>query len=531
MSKKQKKRKYTDEQIDYVQNLVQKGKEVTPSAVKMCKKFGIEYNETIGRYFRRYMQNAGITNNVDNPEETEEFKSASKREFDHRKKRFIITWAQVDTKIHEPFFENIKAYAEYIDADIHVIAGRYGNPTSLRASAHIKEMEKNKKYRWDSNLIPYLDAKRQQIHKYLTICSDIKIQPTASNPLSGLNGITALEGCILGHPRVHMDSLPVLQGYPNKIICSTGAVTVENYTDTKIGSKGEFHHQMGFVVVELDEDFYHLRQVQCDEEGTFYDLKYRAKDGIVSEYEESPLGMVFGDLHLGEHDEDAVETSLKMAKELNVKKIVLHDIFNGHSISHHEQKDPFTLLRRERDGTNSLKRELKYMVEWVKSKPFEFIVVSSNHDNFLDRWLMSSDFRKINNRYEYLKYATILAENKAPKGIIPYVLDKKCKNVTTLGINDTYRIDKFECGMHGHLGQNGARGSLNTFKNLNTKNITGHGHSPKRQDNSIVVGTLTQIPLPYAKGASGWMHSNVIIYPNGKASHLNIINNKYTTLY
>jgi hypothetical protein len=36
--------------------------------------------------------------------------------------------------------------------------------------------------------------------------------------------------------------------------------------------------------------------------------------------------------------------------------------------------------------------------------------------------------------------------------------------------------------------------------------------------------------LGYNNGASSWMHSNAIMYPNGKVSQLNIIKGRYTTL-
>lgn len=526
MSKKQ---KYTEEQIEFVKTLVESGQKVTPATRIMCKEFGIEYNEDIGRLFRHKMQEKGVTKNLKTPEDSESYKKAAKREFNPNQKRFIITWAQIDTEIHEEFWENIQAYAKYINADLHVIAGRYKNPTSLNRSNNIKHTESQ--FDWNVKVRPYLDANRQTVHKLLTICADLKIQPTASTPLSGLNGLTALESCIVGHPRVHLESLPVLDGYPSKIILSTGAVTRENYTDTKAGKKGEFHHQFGFVVVELDGEHFHIRQIQCDDEGTFYDLKWIVQNGEVKESTQAPLAMVMGDLHIGEECQEAVDTTFEIAEALNVKKLVIHDIFNGHSISHHEKKDGFALLRRELDGSNSLKREIKQMKDWLKGKDYEFVVVRSNHDDFLDRWLMNEDWRKNNNRFEYLKYANIIAEGKAPKGIIPYILEKKFPNVTALGINDSYRIGEFECGIHGHIGASGSRGSAIQFKSLNTKNVTGHTHSPKRLDGHLCVGTLTELRVGYNVGASSWMHSNVVIYPNGKASHINIIKGTFTTLF
>ena len=72
---------------------------------------------------------------------SEQYELAKKRQFDKDKQRFIITWAQSNTNVHKKFLENIEAYAKEINADIHVILGRYKNPTSLSASDKIKQEE------------------------------------------------------------------------------------------------------------------------------------------------------------------------------------------------------------------------------------------------------------------------------------------------------------------------------------------------------------------------------------------------------
>ena len=90
---------------------------------------------------------------------SEQYKQASKRKHDKTKKRFIISWAQNNTPIHEQFFKNMEAYASFIGADIHVIAGRYKNPTSV-----FEDIEEEF---WADELQPYLDANRHDIHKYM----------------------------------------------------------------------------------------------------------------------------------------------------------------------------------------------------------------------------------------------------------------------------------------------------------------------------------------------------------------------------
>ena len=64
-------------------------------------------------------------------EESPQLIAAKAKEFNREKKRFIITWAQNDTPVNEEFIANLEKYAEFVDADIHVIAGRYKNPTSV----------------------------------------------------------------------------------------------------------------------------------------------------------------------------------------------------------------------------------------------------------------------------------------------------------------------------------------------------------------------------------------------------------------
>lgn len=63
--------------------------------------------------------------------EPEQYQSAKQRIVDKSKKRFIITWGQNNTPVHKGFYDNMEAYAKFIGADIHIILGRYQNPTSV----------------------------------------------------------------------------------------------------------------------------------------------------------------------------------------------------------------------------------------------------------------------------------------------------------------------------------------------------------------------------------------------------------------
>ena len=383
-------KKYTQEFKDSILFYFLDGNSITTSCVTACEEHGIKYNDTVRRTVSKWLEKKNISNNIE-IEKTDVFQEAKKKVFDESKQRFIVSWCQSETDINDRFLTNMEAYAKHIDASIHIIAGRYRNPISLSASKSLKNKEDLLQNSWHERVLPYLDANRHKIHKHLCILSDLKIQPTASTPLSGINGLTGLESCIVGHPRVHLKSLPILDGYPHKLLLTTGSVSVENYTDTKVGKKGEFHHTLGFVIVELDGDDFHVRQVTADEDGTFYDLEYCVFGGIVSKHNE-PTVIVFGDLHLGETNEGALNTSFEMADRLKCNQIILHDAFNGHSISHHERTQPFQLLKREEDGSDDLFNELSDLAQFFDyHSKYNFGVVRSNHDEFLDRWLNDVD--------------------------------------------------------------------------------------------------------------------------------------------
>ena len=133
--------------------------------------------------------------------ESPQFIKAKKKKFDRKKKRFLITWAQNDTPVHDNFLSNLEAYAKHLEASIHVIAGRYKNPTSVANSDGNLES-------WSERIENYLDANRHEIHKYMWIMSDVKIQPTAVNPMTGLEGMSGVNSCVFGSPKVQMETIP-----------------------------------------------------------------------------------------------------------------------------------------------------------------------------------------------------------------------------------------------------------------------------------------------------------------------------------
>jgi hypothetical protein len=489
-----------------------------------------EYLGKSERTIQAWISKLGITEK--SLSESPEYLEAKKKKFDKKSKRFIITWAQNDTEVHESFISNIEAYAEKIDASIHIIAGRYKNPTSLSSETQYET--------WSPRIQKYLDAGRQKIHKHMWIMSDVKIQPTAVNPMTGLEGMSGINSCVFGSPKVHLETIPVLEGSLPKLMVTTGACTLNNYTDSKAGKKGEFHHTLGFVVVEIkDSNVFFVRQVTATEDGNFSDLFFRSTYDASSgkskvEPNQSVAAAIMGDLHYGQHDETIVKRSISLFEDLKPDHIVLHDIFDGLSINHHEVNDPFVQYRREIEGTNSLRKEIDEMLIGLDDfNKFNVVVVRGNHDDFLDRWLKSTDWRKANtlkNSIEYMEFSALLLKGEAPNGIIPYLIKKKFPKIRTLGRSDSFVVKGWELGQHGDIGSNGTRGSLLQFRKLNTKIVVGHYHCPGRKDGALSVGTSTKLRVNYNLGPSGWLHSHVLIHQDGKAQHINFIKGEFTTL-
>lgn len=465
--------------------------------------------------------------------EPEQYIMAKDRKFDKSTKRFIVTWAQNNTPVHAKLLKNMETYAEFIGADIHVIAGRYKNPTSVWSN-----QQENEEI-WDDKVVKYLDANRHDVHKFVSILSDIKVHPTAVNPLTGLHSISGVNSCIVGSPKVQMEMIPVLEGNRPKMMLTTGAITMQNYTDSKSGKVGEFHHTFGFVIIEIkDGEVFFVRQVTADDKnGNFTDLYYNVTKGEVNRISEIE-GIVLGDLHIGHHDDDVLDSTFELMDELKPKHVILHDVFDGDSISHHQMKDPFVQYGKEVQGTNDLGKEIDGMLEQLNrfTKFDNVVIVRSNHDDFVDRWLKNEDWKKqptFKNAPLYMELSARLLKQYASGneviGVIPELIKERFPKYITLGRSASYKIKGFECGQHGDVGSNGSRGSLLQYRKLNTKIIVGHYHSPGRKDGAIAVGTSTKLRVGYNQGASTWLQSHVIIHKDGRAQHINFIDGSFTT--
>jgi len=445
--------------------------------------------------------------------DSEQYVEAKKRKL-NKSKYYIITCAQNNSKLNEEFWENIIAYSKFLKAEIHVTLNRYKNPTSTFDSSEDK---------WDNAIIPYSDAKRHLIHKKLELLSDIKIQPTASNPLSGMEGISGSASCIFGHPKMQMKVIPALEGYEPKMMFTTGSVTKSNYTDSKAGKKGEFHHVYGFVIVEIkDSETFFIRQVTALKNGSFTDLIHQVRDGKVTKINKVAY-VNLGDKHLGSHCHIVEKKQIELLNYFKPSNTIVHDLFNGTSVNHHNEKDPIKKYALQLTGDNLIKREVNNMFDWAsKWLKYNLVVISSNHNDWVDKYIKSMDWKKdVPNAVEYMRYAQILLSGNAKNGLIAYLLSEKFgSKIRTIGRNDKFCISGIELSQHGDVGPNGSRGNLSAFRKLSTKMDVMHTHTPARADGVMYGGTSSILRQDYITGASNHLPADIICHLDGKRQHI-----------
>lgn len=521
--------KTSDEDIELILRLYNEIGNVTDTAKAFCSAKNLEYTDSSRRRTSSILRRSGLTKSLSEIEAVEttldeDYEFAKKRKLKDSK-FYIITWEQNETPLHENLWKNILAYKDFLKAELSVILGRYKNPTSVHTDV--------KHESWNPITKPYWDTSRHNIHKHLTVLGDMKIQPTASNPLTGLELITGKTSTIIGHPKIDLIPVPVLEGHPKKILVTTGAITLPNYTDSKAGKRGEFHHTLGFTIVEIKNDeVFFIRQVEADENGNFIDLYYEIEDGKIYDLDYAST-LVWGDTHVGSINEEILPATYSLIDRLGIETEVHHDLSDGASVNNHIVKNPIEQFKRMREGKDDVEKELEEIVNFLDDdRSTKKVIVQSNHNDRFDRWVINQDWKKdIKNALPYLKYSTALLEGKADKGVLAYVLENEFdpEDVLCLDYDDSYIVNDYELAHHGHLGSNGSRGTIESFRKMSTKMVIGHSHTPMRVDKVLSVGTSSKLREGYNKGASSWLNAHVLIHKNKTAQHIIFVKGEFTT--
>jgi hypothetical protein len=469
-------------------------------------------------------------------------------------KRYVITSAQNATPVHQKFLNTLLSYCRVNNARLLVIPYRYKNPTSVWT-----QNSKGDEW-WAPQIKEFICDDDVRLCDSLIVVGKVKMQPTATEPLLGMDSYTHLCSAIFGHPKVQLKTVPTPNKKLPKILTTTGSVTDKNYTDSKAGWKGNFHHSFAATVIELEDDgTFHLRQINADDiDGSFYDLNRFYNGAAVSESTISAL--VTGDEHAIFADDKVKHATYlddnSIVKMLKPKSIVRHDSTDFYSRSHHHNSNFLLqyakhLYAKDANNKNTVARnnveaELQITADYIDETTPAFaqnIIVKSNHDEAFDRWLSECNPKDdpenamfyFYMRYNQYKYVT--PTETGFTSIDPFEFwcsnpesqtGLKCVDQTTfLNRDQDYMIEGIEVGFHGDVGPNGSRGNIKQFSKIGPKTIIAHSHSCGIYEGCFQVGVSAKLNLEYRKGPSSWLHTHCIIYPNGSRTLINIINGKW----
>lgn len=431
--------------------------------------------------------------------------------------KYIVTSVQYGAAVNKNLLCNLLAFAKQHNVDriyTFVLNGKYKDEDRLDQLIEL------------SNIVP---VGHETLNFNLRL-RDMKILAQQINPFTGLNQKLSRDfSYILPSPKIRYLSL-ANTSKKARVIMSTGCLTKGNYRmQTAAGRKADQQHQFGFVFVEiLNNTKFIAYQVEATKKGDFHYLneKYYAGKKSLSR----PEAIVLGDWHTGDTDKAIRLRTIEMLKTLRPKRVVFHDLFNGHSVNHHEVGHLLSELKNFKNHRDSLSKELRDVYEEIcffahMFPRTQFIVPESNHDLFLERYI---DDKKFMDKPENFLFALqmlpeMLKGKSNTLSIGLSLIGKIPKNFLFLKEDQEYRVQGIELGYHGHRGANGSRGTSAQFDRLNLKMITGHEHSPKLYQNGMVVGTSTYLKLSYVKGAGSWMHAHGVLYDDGKYGLLILI--------
>lgn len=455
-------------------------------------------------------------------------------------KRYILTSAQNNTHVHKEFWANVEAMAKHYSAEILVGTFSYNQNNYGQLAVKQGTKKPHQFDLWfDPVLHPYIknSDKQMELAPGLMWCGNMNILPTEDNPISGLESYGGSNSVIFPHTKIEMRSIATTPDMPPKMIYTTGAVTLMNYLQKKLGIKAEHHHRYAFLIVEVDaKGTWWVRQVAARKNGrNIQDLNVVVEDGKVITTEGKAEAITWGDLHATIAQPEVVAASQTMLDTLKPRYQFLHDVFEGISINRHMRKhkaihEKFTAWMR---GLARLDAELaatkivmdQYLRPWCQT-----VVPDSNHDRaWLKAWLREYDYRvdppntEIFLRLQTFMYQELRAGKMAKNvNLTRFAMENeagmKPGAVKFLLPDESFMVKEVECGMHGHLGPNGSFGSPSNLAKIGKKATTVHTHSAGIYHGLYVGGTSSKLTMDwdYTTGPSSWSHSHVVEYPNGQ---------------
>ncbi|WCT72621.1 hypothetical protein PQ455_13390 [Sphingomonas naphthae] len=439
--------------------------------------------------------------------------------------RMVVTSAEAGARLHVGFWRNLRAYAADIGAELVVL--RLGGSEPVRPGPH------------DSELAEFVVGSQVDVAGQVDIAADVRIRLGNSRPLTNMQSRSSSTWTVFRHPVVQLETLERVRADGLRVQLTTGAVTLPRSRFDQSGCS-----EVGAVVIDVGADGYaHCRHILApsDGDGSFQDLTTRVEGGRIARG--CPVeALVFGDVHHA-HIDPAVAAATwgigpdvhphtSLVDRLRPGTQILHDVNDFSARSHFDARDHLKRFAQFTAGGGDVRRELEGTVAFLEAvrRPWcRSLVVGSNHDAMLLRWLREADFREDPVNAVFFLQTSLALHRRVADGLaIDTFFEQTMRSlscdalsgITFLRDGDSHKIAGVEVGIHGHRGADGRIGGIQAFERLGIPATIGHTHRPTTRGGIYSAG-VCQTELAYASGGlTAWAVGHVVEYFSGARQHL-----------
>lgn len=482
-------------------------------------RFGVSRAEVGGRPAKHLQSDPMISGHVREIDGRAEVQRRRPAQPISRSRRLIVTAAETGGRVHVGFWNNLQAFAARTGAELAVFrVGEVGliadDQSGLRR--HLRE--------GPINLAGVVD-----------VAGDLRLAPNASRPLAGLERRRAAGWTVVPHPTVQLETLSRVRAEGLKVHLTSGAVTLP-----KNRSASLTRSEVGAVIVDVAGDGHaHCRHLLAPADGTgdFQDLKLRVSGGSVSGGCRVEA-LTFGDIHHAHLDVEVAKAtwgggrSPSLVDELRPRFMVFHDVCDFDARNHHHAADPHKrfaqLVAMGGDVRNEMASSAAFLAG-TRRKFARSVVVGSNHDLALLRWLREADFRDDPTNAVFFLEASLALYRRIEAGrpvdglfeqMMRHLAADDLGEVRFLKPEESFRVAGVECAIHGHQASDGRRGSMPLFERMGINATLGHTHRPTTRGGIYCAG-VCQTELEYARGPlTNWAVGHVVTYATGARQHL-----------
>jgi hypothetical protein len=443
-------------------------------------------------------------------------------------RRWLLTSAQDDTDVHLRFWSNLQAYARHIGAEIVVGGFTYNHALYTDHETRTAQFARE--------VLPHLRFDPMDCGPVL-FCAEMNTLPTAVRPLSGLTTYAQGRTAVFPHAKLAFESVPAMPGKFVPSVMTTGACTVPNYVKKKAGLKAEFHHVLGATVVEADDTgAAWCRQISATADGAFQDLDTIVRAGRISSGNRVKA-VTFGDIHIPSLAADVFDALWgrhggSLIEVLRPEYQFIHDLMSFEMASRHVDGDPIHRARMSAAGHSGIRwqvREGAKFLRAIERETCRTVMIESNHDDRLMQWARRDADRMDTGNAEYwhecnLTLLRAIRENVEGFNLCRWALKnedaRELEGIDFVPMGGSFVICQdsggIECGMHGHQGPNGSRGTAVGLSKMGTRITIADKHSPQILDGVYIAGMSGDLDQGYNNSPSSWQRSHVITYANGK---------------